>query len=149
LTVTDASGTKHEGSKMKCVDGSWKLSGTADVDVAAGSKVACVPKNCPLLPIDTFSLIFAGISIDEYKRWTCDADQSLVLIVASDFENDENTQTMHAEYIEVGEYDYRLFSSSGIKNNVYTELMNTIISAKCEDLGPRYPGVTVPRACNA
>ncbi|GMT13583.1 hypothetical protein PFISCL1PPCAC_4880, partial [Pristionchus fissidentatus] len=45
--------------------------------------------------------------------------------------------------------NYRLFGSSGLNTNLFSLMLRTIISAKCEDLGPRYPGVTVPRACNA
>ncbi|GMT13586.1 hypothetical protein PFISCL1PPCAC_4883, partial [Pristionchus fissidentatus] len=82
-------------------------------------------------------------------RWTCNADQSLVLTVASEFENDETTETLHAEYIEVGAANYRLFGSSGLNTEFFSLMLRTIISAKCEDLGPRYPGATVPRACNA
>ncbi|GMT13590.1 hypothetical protein PFISCL1PPCAC_4887, partial [Pristionchus fissidentatus] len=82
LTITDSAGVKIQGSKLNCVGGAWQLTGSSGVKtVTAGSKVSCLPKNSPMLPIDTFSLIFAGISIDGYMRWTCSAEQSLVLTV--------------------------------------------------------------------
>ncbi|GMT13585.1 hypothetical protein PFISCL1PPCAC_4882, partial [Pristionchus fissidentatus] len=85
LTITDSAGVKIQGSKLKCVSGVWQLTGSSGVKtVTAGSKVSCLPKNSPMLPIDTFSLIFAGISTDGYMRWTCSAEQSLVLTVASE-----------------------------------------------------------------
>ncbi|GMT13584.1 hypothetical protein PFISCL1PPCAC_4881, partial [Pristionchus fissidentatus] len=86
LTIIDTAGVKIQGSKLKCESGVWQLTGSSGVKtVTAGSKVSCTPKNCPLLPNNTFSLIFAGISIDGYVRWTCNADQSLVLTIASEF----------------------------------------------------------------